>query len=86
MKINCDGACVVQSKTAAVGVIARNNEGRKIAGVGKWMESDEPEEVEVMAIKQGIIVVKEKGYQQVIIESDSKIIVEELNNKKRKCC
>ena len=81
IKINYDGACIVQNKSVVCGVVARNKEGKVLAGMGKWFETNEAEVAEAMAIKQSVKLVMEKGYQKVVIESHAKNLVDGINGK-----
>ena len=83
IKINCDAACIVENKTVACGVVARNREGQVLAGKGKWFKVEGAKIAKAMAIKQGALLVVEQGYQKVIIESDAKVVVERINGKER---
>ena len=68
---------------AAYGVVARNREGRVLAGKSQWLEMDEAEIAEAMAIKQGVKLEVEQRYQKVIIESDAKVVVERINGREK---
>ena len=83
IKINCDAAYIVNNKMAAYGVVARNREGRVLAGKSQWLEMDEAEIAEAIAIKQGIKLAVEQRYQKVIIEFNAKVVVERINGRER---
>ena len=78
VKLNCDGADNLQLGKAIVGVIARDKKGSVLAGVGRIVHADEPEVTEALAIKTGIKLAKEQGYQKVVIESFSRNVIEKV--------
>ena len=83
IKINCDAAFIVNNKKAAYGVVARNREGKVLAGKGQWLDVDEAEIAEAITIKQRVKLAVEQRYQKVIIESDAKVVVERINGREK---
>ena len=70
--MNCDGACIPKIRKATIGIVARNKDSNIVTGLGKEVYTDELEVAEALAINNRVKLVVEKGYQKVIIESDSK--------------
>ncbi|XWS28114.1 hypothetical protein CRYUN_Cryun25bG0037700 [Craigia yunnanensis] len=55
---------ISQNKRVIVSVVAKNNEGELMARMGRWLQNDKPEAVGRLAIKQGLLLIAEKGFQQ----------------------
>ncbi|XWS71007.1 hypothetical protein CRYUN_Cryun03dG0100000 [Craigia yunnanensis] len=84
IKINCDRACISKTNEAAYGILARDSKGNVVASIEKKFVSVEAEVAEALAIKQVVKLVIEKRYQKVEIESDAKLIIDEINGRGRK--
>ncbi|OMO87944.1 reverse transcriptase [Corchorus capsularis] len=71
IKINVDGAYDCKTGEAAVGVIARGANGMVVDGLGKKVRASSCDMAEVMAVREGIRLAKEKRWERVILETDS---------------
>ena len=81
--MNCDGAFKEskardKEENAGIGVIKRNDEGKVIAGMRKRILVKTGEKAEVEAIREGIKLAKRRGYERVIVETDSEIVYREI--------
>ncbi|EOY29987.1 Uncharacterized protein TCM_037342 [Theobroma cacao] len=56
----------VESKEAGIGVVARDNTGCTIDGIGRNICAESGIFVEAEALRQGVLLAKEKGFQLVI--------------------
>ena len=83
--MNCDGACNPKTGKVVVGIIAKNKERKVMAGMGNVIYTEESELAEALAIKNGVKLAADKGYQKVIFESNSKNMIEEIEGRKGKC-
>ena len=62
VKINSDRACNLQHRRAVVDIVARNKEGIMINGLGKVVETKDPEIAKALAIKIGMKLAVEKRF------------------------
>ena len=85
MKVNCDGACNPKTGKVVVGIIAKNKERKVMAGLGNVIYTEESELAEALAIKNGVKLAADKGYQKVIFESNSKNMIEGIEGRKGRC-
>lgn len=78
VKINTDAA--VKDGTGFVGVVARNDEGKVLSIRSFKTLSDVPEVVEAMVVLQVLLLAAEEGWPSIWCESDSKLVMDNLNN------
>ena len=78
-KINVDGATSKQGRNSGVGVVIRNSEGKIIEAWSKYLAGlFLVMEVEMLAIKPGILLAKEMKISNIIIESDALAAIQSL--------
>ncbi|XVF80627.1 hypothetical protein PTKIN_Ptkin15bG0089100 [Pterospermum kingtungense] len=82
-KINCDEAFLKDSKSAEIGIVIRKSDGKLVDAFCKKVLADNALNVE--AVKEGIMLVVNKGYEKVVIETDSLTVYNEIggSNKSR---
>jgi ribonuclease HI len=79
IKINVDGAFIVESGKASVGTIARNDSGRPLAAAwGCLLHCQDAEEAEAMACLEGVKLANLWPDQEVVVESDCALVVGKL--------
>lgn len=77
-----DGAISEKGRKSSIGVIIRDYKGEAVAGLGKLLPGNfSVSETEALAVEAGVLLAKELGLQQVILESDSLIVVQEISSK-----
>ena len=80
-KINVDGATSEDERLPSVGVVIRDCRGAVVATRGKLLPATYSVEVtEALALEEGIMLARELHLQQIIIESDSITVVQEVNS------
>lgn len=82
VKVNVDGAVSTTSRVAGCGGICRDHTGNWLAGFACAIGQCTVLEAEQLAMIRGADVAWEKGYRKVILESDSKTLVEMLKDMK----
>ncbi|KAL4324280.1 hypothetical protein GQ457_11G002870 [Hibiscus cannabinus] len=81
VKINVDGAWLVESRVATIGVIARDHHGMMINGCALQVAgAHSVETVEACAFATGIRMAIEKGWENVVVEGDSMSIINRLKD------
>lgn len=75
IKINCNGAWSSSSRHGGVGVISRDSSGMIMGGSQGRVEGGSPEEVEAKAILQAVQLAVARGWSDVVVESDSTIVI-----------
>ncbi|XP_034217419.1 uncharacterized protein LOC117628994 [Prunus dulcis] len=81
LKINVDGAWQPGTTEGGVGVVVRDSTGKFVAGCAiKFTNVFSASQVEALAARTGTILVMERGYQNVVFESDALQIVTALRN------
>ena len=71
-KINMDGATTERGRNSSIGVIIRDYKGEAIAGMCRLLNGNfSVLEPELLAMEAGILLAKDLGFQQIIIESNS---------------
>ena len=85
IKVNCDGAWKKEVRRAAIGIVAKNEESRMISGMGKMVDLEGADMVEALAVREGVKLAIKENYQKVVIESDSKQVIDEITGKKDGC-
>ncbi|XP_042939414.1 uncharacterized protein LOC122274444 [Carya illinoinensis] len=81
LKLNVDGAIFEDQDRADVGMLLRNDRGVVLFSASKKENGvTDPMEVELLAILRGLQLCILMGIPDLVIESDSLMLVEELNN------
>lgn len=85
MKINCDAAFKVDIsrdlvKNAGLGVIIRYELGNFVVGATKTVHVMSHLEDEVLAVKEGLVLAEEVHLSKIVVETDSKIVYNELRS------
>ena len=79
LKVNVDGATTKHQNTVGVGSVIRDELGRVIAAMSKKIQAPlGPLEVEAKAFEAGLQLARDMGYQDIILEGDSLILVRAL--------
>ena len=82
-KVNYDSGFVKDSGLAGLRVVVRNENGILIDGVCEAVKADGPLLAEALAVKKGIKLAVEKGYQKVKLEMDSEVVYTEILKNKQ---
>ena len=81
LKINFDGATFKDRKLAGLGGVIRNDNGLIMAAFTQTIPlPTSVEMVEVLAARSALVLAKELCLNQVLLESDSEIIINALSN------
>ena len=81
-KVNVDGATSQDHKPSSIGAIIRNSEGSVIAAMSKTLTAQfSVEEVEDIALENGVLLALEMNLTDVIVESDSLSVVQSVQKK-----
>jgi ribonuclease HI len=81
IKINTNGAMVKSADKGGGGVFVRDHDGRFLAGSYHFFPSlSDPEDAELRACEQGLLLIKCLKLKQVILELDSAAVVAKLNS------
>ncbi|KAH1073835.1 hypothetical protein J1N35_026163 [Gossypium stocksii] len=75
-----NGAVARDSRYAALGGVARDQEGKWIVGSFHFLGVCSPFEAEVWGILDGIFILLNKGYRQILILSDNLEVIQALSN------
>ena len=79
LKVNVDGATTKHQNTVGVGSVIRDELGRVIAAMSRKIQAPlGPLEVEAKAFEAGLQLARDMGYQDIILEGDSLILVRAL--------
>jgi ribonuclease HI len=82
IKINCDAALDKNRGVFGMGIVVRNSDGRLLAAKRVTRRGRvDPVVAEGMAFYYGVNLCKARGFQNVWLEGDSKLICDALNNK-----
>ena len=85
VKVNSDGAVAGNGEKGGAGVVIRDAGGAFLAGARQFFNrSVDPEAVEILACKSGLLLAIERGFQSVHLELDSLPVVQMLNDR-HKC-
>lgn len=80
-KLNFDGALFESEKCAGLGVILRNHEGQVMVSLTeRTMLPFTAIEVEAMAARRALSLALETGFDRVVLEGDSQVLVTALQN------
>ncbi|KAF5478058.1 hypothetical protein F2P56_004648, partial [Juglans regia] len=83
LKLNVDGAVFASQQRAGVGVILRDDKGEVIlSACKKENDINDHLEIELIAILRGLQICLPLGIPQLVIESDSLLLVDEIQNDK----
>ncbi|XP_065623642.1 uncharacterized protein LOC136064997 [Quercus suber] len=78
-KVNFNGALFSEANTAGIGVVIRNEEGQVMVSLSqKTTLPFTAIEVEAMAARRALELALETGFQQIILEGDSQILLSAL--------
>lgn len=77
-KINCNGTFDSDKRRAGIGIVARDELGVVVVGSGQCFSSLNVENVEALAVYEGLQLVEAKAWQQIVIETDSEVVCIEL--------
>lgn len=76
LKLNCDAACDKQHGRMGMGVLLRNHFGHiRAARSTTKMSYFDPTVAEALALLHGILLCKELGIQNVIVEGDAQVVI-----------
>ena len=79
LKVNVDGATTKHQNTVGVGFIIRDELGRVVAAMSRKIQAPlGPLEVKAKAFKAGLQLARDMGYQDIILEGDSLILIRAL--------
>ncbi|CAI9765177.1 unnamed protein product [Fraxinus pennsylvanica] len=79
LKLNVDGATFKELDRVGIGVVLKHYSGKVIMAMSKIEISvEESEEIELLAIFRGMQLCVNLGIQNILIESDSKLVIEAL--------
>ncbi|KAA3484878.1 putative LRR receptor-like serine/threonine-protein kinase [Gossypium australe] len=78
--LSTDGAVARDSGHAASRGVVRDREGNWIMGFGRYLGVCSPFEVKAWSILDGILLLLNKGFRRVIIQTDSLEVVQALND------
>ncbi|KAK8977417.1 hypothetical protein V6N11_049546 [Hibiscus sabdariffa] len=79
IKINEDGAWKASTRTAAIGVIARDHHGLMIDGCARLLTgAHTAETAEACAFEAGLLMARDNGWDRVTIEGDALSIINRL--------
>ncbi|XP_004308642.1 PREDICTED: putative ribonuclease H protein At1g65750-like [Fragaria vesca subsp. vesca] len=79
VKINFDGS--VSSNSAASGAIIRDSKGNPILASTRNLGSTSVPVAEATALRDSLLSVKEKGFIDVVVEGDSKLVIDVMTQK-----
>ncbi|KAL6144672.1 hypothetical protein ACLB2K_055363 [Fragaria x ananassa] len=79
IKINFDG--FVQGRSAAGGFVFRNSDGNVILAAAKGLGSTTIPTAEATALRDSLVKARDRGYMNVQVEGDSKLVIDAINGK-----
>ena len=78
-KVNVDGALFEADNTAGLGVVIRNEHGQVMASLSeRILLPSTVLEVEALATRRGMELAVETGFRNIVLESDSQILITAL--------
>ena len=83
LTINSDGAAVPNPGPAGIGAVLRNDKGDIVAEISKYIGSSTNNKAEFLALIAGMKKALELGAEHVDINSDSELIVRQIEGKYR---
>lgn len=79
-----DGATSHDHRPSSIGVIIRNSEGLVIVAISKTLPAQySVEEVEAIALENGVLLAQEMNLTDIIVESDALSIVQSIQRKRQ---
>lgn len=78
IKINCDATWCHRTKRGGLRVIARNSDETFIGGANRRVTGQGIDELEAEVVRMGVKFAKEKGWTRMVVESDSTIVVSQI--------
>lgn len=78
VKVNADGSARGNPGLAGVGVVIRNSFGGTLAAAYEAVGSHSNNEAEILAVHRGVQLALCLGYQQIVVDSDSLLLVQWL--------
>lgn len=81
VKLNVDGACRGNPGSCGGGGVIRDDKGRFLAAFSTKFGFGTNNEAELRALNCGLVLCKELGFQNIVIESDSMLVVNWLREK-----
>ncbi|XP_004305406.1 PREDICTED: putative ribonuclease H protein At1g65750-like [Fragaria vesca subsp. vesca] len=79
IKINFDGS--VQGRSAVGGFVFRNSDGNVILAAAKGLGSTTIPTAEATALRDNLVKARDRGYMNVQVEGDSKLVIDAINGK-----
>ncbi|XP_062020668.1 uncharacterized protein LOC133737053 [Rosa rugosa] len=80
LKLNTDAAIDYKKKKAGLGMVVRDGEGKlKCAGHKVLPGNPSIVAIEALAVYHGLLLCREAGFQKLVVESDSTIVIDALN-------
>ena len=80
-KINVDGATSDQGNNSSIGVIIRDCNDHVVAALSKYLQGRfAADQVEALAVEQGILLAQELQLSSVIVESDALTVIQAIND------
>ena len=77
-----DGAIDERGRNSSIGVIIRDYKGEVVAGMCRLLNGNfSVLETELLAMEAGILLAKDLGFQQIIIEFDSLLAAQSISAK-----
>ena len=74
-KINVDGATTERGQNSSIGVIIRDYKEEAAAGMCRLLDGNfSMLETELLVMEAGMLLAKDLGFQQIIIESNSLLV------------
>lgn len=81
VKLNCDGSSKLDTGQAGCGGLLRNSERKWMKGYASSIETCTVFHAERLAMWLGLKMAREMGVPKLIIESNSKTLVDMVNNR-----
>ncbi|MBA0718768.1 hypothetical protein Golax_006497, partial [Gossypium laxum] len=78
LKINCDASMVKDNPIAGIAMACRDSNGQIINGSNRQLCVGPIEVAEAMAFKDTCSIISHKNWPQVFIESDFKVVVDQI--------
>jgi ribonuclease HI len=83
LTINTDGAAIPNPGAAGIGAILRNDKGKVVSEISKYIGHSTNNKAEFLALIAGLEKALELGAEHVDINSDSELIVRQIEGKYR---
>ncbi|MBA0618717.1 hypothetical protein Godav_028018, partial [Gossypium davidsonii] len=76
VKLNRDGAFLLNSYSAAIGGVIRDAEGNQLCGYSMVLGKDKVFGIKARSMLEGLRLLWDKGYREVELECDNALLVE----------